>query len=87
MKNVKIGFSQFFKKNTPKTAQIIGDISLVLAFISSVPILLVTAGVTVPAAIITASVYATTGGSLIKIFSKYFGIKLPEESEPIEKVE
>jgi uncharacterized protein (DUF697 family) len=81
----KIGFSQFFKTNTPKAAQIVGDISLVLAFVSSVPILLATAGITVPAAIITASVYATTGGSLVKIFSKYFGIEVegvkPKENE------
>ena len=73
--NHNIGLKQFFKANTPKTAQIIGDISLILAFVSSVPILLSTAGVAVPTAVITASVYATTGGSLIKVFSKYIGIK------------
>ncbi len=77
----KFGFSQFFKNNTPKAIQIAGDISLVLAFVSSVPVLLATASVTVPTALVTASVYATTGLSLLKIISKYFGIKLPDTEE------
>lgn len=78
----KFGLSQFFKGNTPKIAQITGDISLVLAFISAVPVLLATAGVAVPAAVVTAAVYATTGGSLIKILSKYFGVPVEEANEP-----
>lgn len=76
-----IGFSQFFKNNTPKWAQIVGDISLVLAFVSSLPVLLASASVTVPAALISASVYATTGLSLVKIFSKYLGVKEPVEEK------
>ncbi len=79
MENVKIGFSQFFKNNTPKRAQIIGDIALVLAFVSSLPMLIPASVIALPAAVITASVYATTGLTVVKIFSKYFGIKLPEE--------
>ncbi len=80
MKN-KMGLSQFFKNNTPKFAQIIGDVSLVLAFVASVPVILASAGIAVPAAVITAAVYATTGGSLIKIISKTVGIKEPVKNE------
>ena len=79
MENIKVGFSQFFKNNTPKPAQIVGDIAMVLAFLSSLPMLIPASVVVLPAAIITASAYATTGLGLVKIFSKYFGIKLPEE--------
>jgi hypothetical protein len=69
-----ITLKNYFKQNTPKLAQNIGDISLILAGLASLPVLLASAGVAVPAAVVTVSVYAATGGSIVKAVSKMFGV-------------
>lgn len=76
MKEIKIGFglSQFAKQNTPKIAQLIGNASLILAGIAAIPVVLSTAGIAVPALIVTVGVYASAGGILVKKISKLFGI-------------
>jgi uncharacterized membrane protein YkgB len=80
MKNLP-KLNNFFKANTPKTAEAIGNISLILAAIAGVPVILASAGVAVPAAIVTISVYAATGGSIVKAFSKMFGVEPKEDTQ------
>ena len=70
-----LNFSNFFKKNTPATTELIGNISLILAAVAGIPVILASAGVAVPATIVTISIYAATGGSIVKAISKMFGIK------------
>lgn len=84
MKTV-LGVSQFFKNNTPKIAQIIGDVSLLIAFVNSmiliVPELMLQAGATdfvMPPIVAKINVWCMIIGSIIKFVSKFFGIKLPE---------
>ncbi len=80
--------ANFFKNNTPKIAQIIGDVALLLAFINSliliIPELMLQAGATnfvMPALIAKINVWCMIGGSIIKFISKFFGIKIPESNE------
>jgi hypothetical protein len=75
-----LNLSNFTKKNTPQIAEAIGNISLILAVIAGIPVMLVTAGVTVPATIVTISVYAATGGTVVKAVSKMFGIKEEDQN-------
>jgi hypothetical protein len=70
--------SNFTKANTPKLAETIGNISLILAVIAAIPVALASAGVTVPPTVVAISIYATTGGSVVKAISKLFGIKQSE---------
>jgi hypothetical protein len=79
MANIKL--SNFAKPNTPKGAEMLGNIGLILAAVASLPVILAGAGVAVPAAIVTAAVYATVGGSLVKTVSKTLGVKEEEKPE------
>lgn len=74
-----IGVSHFFKNNTPKALQIIGDISLLIAFLSGllemlVPILTQN-GMVIPASIEKLNVWLMIGGSVVKFATKFFGAK------------
>ena len=75
-----INLSNFSKANTPRVAEMIGNISLILAFVASLPLCLTGVGVVVPAGIITASTYAVAGGAMIKTLSKLMGVKETESS-------
>lgn len=80
MKTV-IGVSHFFKNNTPKVIQIIGDISLLIAFLSGLmeiltPILTAN-GMVLPAVFATVNLWLMIGGSVVKFATKFFGIKTP----------
>lgn len=79
MKTV-IGVSQFFKQNEPKIASLIGNIGLLLAFITgtimSLPSLLTEAGFesyVIPAFLLLVVKYCTLGGILIKVLTKLWG--------------
>lgn len=74
-KMASLKISNFSKANTPKVAELIGNISLILATVAALPVVIASAGVAVPAAIVTASIYATAGGAMVKTFSKLLGVK------------
>ena len=80
MKNLP-KLNNFFKANTPKIAQHIGDISLMLAAIASIPVILASAGVAVPVVIVTIATYASVGGGVVKTVSKMFGVDEPKTEE------
>jgi len=78
MKTV-IGVSHFFKNNTPRLVQIIGDISLLIAFLSGmmemiVPILAQN-GMPIPALFTKLNLWLMIGGSVVKFATKFFGAK------------
>jgi len=84
MKTV-IGVSHWFKNNTPKAIQIIGDISLFIAFLSGllevmIPILEQN-GMPVPVIFAKANVWLMFGGSVVKFITKFFGIKEPVKTD------
>ena len=85
MKNLKIafGFAQVLHQNTPKVAQTVGNIGLLLAGVAALPLLIASFGITVPAAVITISTYAVTAGIGVKKISKMFGI-VDETGKPVE---
>lgn len=75
------GISHFFKNNTPKFWQILGDISLLLATIGAgiiaFPAMMEAEGVTVvmPEFLMTVAKWCTVGGSVIKFITKFVGKK------------
>lgn len=83
----KIGISQFFKSNTPKIYQIIGDISLTLATIGTAIIAFPSAlessgiaGFVMPTFLLTVAKYCLAFGSVIKFITKFIGeIQHPTE--------
>ena len=77
MKELKLvfGLSNFLKQNEPKIAATIGNIALILGMIVSIPTILATGGLAVPATIIALSIKATTGLLLLKSITKMFGFK------------
>lgn len=58
------------KKNTPETAQKIGDILLMAGAIGGV---IVAAPIALPASVITAGGYLLTIGAIGKVLTKFFG--------------
>lgn len=79
MKTV-VGLSQFFKQNEPKIASLLGNIALILAFITgtimSLPSLLLEAGLdtfVIPPFLLTVVKYCTLGGIVIKLVTKLWG--------------
>lgn len=78
MKTV-LGLSQFFHQNEPKLAALIGNIALMLAFISgsimSLPALLHQAGIEfiLPAIAATVLKYCLVGSVICKSLTKLFG--------------
>jgi len=82
------GVSQFFKNNTPKFWQILGDISLLLAAIGAgiiaFPAMLEANGITnfaMPAFLLTVAKWCMAGGSIIKFITKFIGqIEHPEKT-------
>lgn len=76
-----VGVSNFFKSNTPKFAQIIGDIGVALAatsgFIMMLPSMFAVGDVVLvlPAILVTVNKYCLIGGAIVKFASKFLGIK------------
>lgn len=78
------GISHFFKNNTPKLWQIIGDLGLFVAalsaFIMALPGLMASVGITgfvLPAYLVTINQYCLGIGAMIKFISKFFGHEMP----------
>jgi len=78
-----IGVSHFFKNNTPKFWQILGDIGLVSAAISgmimSLPAIFESAGLeafVLPALLLKVNKYCLVVGAITKLATKFFGVKI-----------
>jgi hypothetical protein len=83
MKTV-VGISHFFKSNTPKFWQILGDISLLSATIGGAitmfPSVLESQGITdfvMPAFLLTVAKWCMAVGAIIKFITKLIGQKEP----------
>jgi len=78
----KIGISQFFKSNTPKAWQIIGDLALTAAAIGTgiigLPAMMEASGIhdfIVPAFLMLVAKYCLAFGSIVKFITKFIGQK------------
>lgn len=75
-----VRFGNFFKTNTPKYAQIIGDLGLVMSVTATAIIALPATmeangivGFVLPAFFLTVAKYAMAAGATIKFISKFIG--------------
>ena len=66
--------NQFFNQNEPWLMSLLGNISLLVAFISTLPELLMSQGITnIPTGLITISHYCIVAGVFLKMVSNFFG--------------
>jgi len=73
MKTV-FSLSQIMSQNEPKLAHLIGTLALICATLAAIPVTLSSAGLAIPAVLVTISGYALTAGTIIKLLSKGFGV-------------
>lgn len=86
MKKLKIAFGvgQILHQNTPKIAQTVGNIGLLLAGIAAIPLLFPFFGLAVPVIVTQVATLAAAGGVGIKKISKLFGIVDAVTGEPLD---
>ena len=85
MKTIKLAFglSNFMHQNEPAIAAMIGNIAMILGIIASIPVILSTGGVAVPAVLVALSAKATAGLLITKSVTKMFGMKDVETGSPV----
>lgn len=73
MKKVKFNPLNFGKQNTPPVINAIGNAALTAGAIGAAIIALPTAGIALPAIILTYAGYAIAAGTVVKTITKCFG--------------